>query len=150
MKISDRAKQTQIRHDPEVQQKYLKRQLESLEKDNHQSLNEVEGLISIALAAQEEEGLSLRKSRHKSARASIYSSKTNLNVLLEDAQVQLSAVERPNYFTCNADPSNYPARYFCTVCGFISNYKCIRCGMNYCSVKCLGTHKETRCLKWTA
>lgn len=42
-------------HDPEAHARHLKRQLESLEKDNHQSLNDVEGLISIALAAQDEE-----------------------------------------------------------------------------------------------
>lgn len=44
-------------HDPEVHSRHLRRQLESLEKDNHDSLNDVEGLINIALAAQEEEGI---------------------------------------------------------------------------------------------
>ncbi|KAI9014454.1 hypothetical protein CLU79DRAFT_766863 [Phycomyces nitens] len=149
MKKNERARQTYVRHDPEAQQKHLRRHLESLERDNHQSLNDVEGLISIALAAQEEEGISLRKTRHKSGRASIYSSKTNLNVLLEDAHLEDSP-DVASYITCNADPSRYPPRRFCSVCGFPSDYKCSRCGMKYCSVKCLGTHNETRCLKWTA
>jgi zinc finger HIT domain-containing protein 1 len=52
--MSKRVKHTH--HDPEAHTRHLKRQLESLEKDNHQSLNDVEGLISIALAAQEDEG----------------------------------------------------------------------------------------------
>jgi zinc finger HIT domain-containing protein 1 len=38
----------------EAHHRHLHRQLDSLERDNHQSLNDVEGLISIALAAQEQ------------------------------------------------------------------------------------------------
>jgi zinc finger HIT domain-containing protein 1 len=53
--MSKRAKITH--HDPETHSRHLKRQLESLEKDNHQSLNDIEGLISIALSAQEDEGM---------------------------------------------------------------------------------------------
>jgi zinc finger HIT domain-containing protein 1 len=95
--MSKRAKHTH--HDPEAHTRHLKRQLESLEKDNHQSLNDVEGLISIALAAQEDEGNGSRwhsnqdikgfpigiprKSRARST--NIYSTKANLNSLLEEA-----------------------------------------------------------------
>lgn len=43
-----------------------------------------------------------------------------------------------------------PARHFCSVCGFKAPYTCITCGNRYCSVPCLGTHRDTRCLKWTA
>lgn len=57
LKMSKRVKITH--HDPEAHSRHLKRQLESLEKDNHQSLNDIEGLISIALSAQEDEGESL-------------------------------------------------------------------------------------------
>lgn len=46
-----------IQHDPEAQQRHLKRQLDSLERDNHESLNDVEGLISLALAQQEDDGV---------------------------------------------------------------------------------------------
>lgn len=53
--MSKRAKVTHA--DPEVHARHLKRQLESLEKDNHQSLNDIEGLISIALSAQEDDGI---------------------------------------------------------------------------------------------
>lgn len=53
-KMSKRVKLTQ--HDPEAHSRHLKRHLDSLEKDNHQSLNDIEGLISIALSAQEDEG----------------------------------------------------------------------------------------------
>ncbi|XP_015785127.1 zinc finger HIT domain-containing protein 1 [Tetranychus urticae] len=41
-------------------------------------------------------------------------------------------------------------RHFCCVCGFNANYTCVACGMRYCCVTCLQTHRDTRCLKWTA
>ncbi|GAA5814816.1 zinc finger, HIT-type containing 1 [Helicostylum pulchrum] len=138
--MSKRAKVTHA--DPEVHARHLKRQLESLEKDNHQSLNDIEGLISIALSAQEDDGL--RKSRGQRGH-NIYSTKTNLNSLLEESPVTAHC-----YQTCQVTPSTYPARRFCSVCGFTSDYKCLKCGMKYCSTKCLSTHTETRCLKWTA
>ncbi|KAI7902584.1 uncharacterized protein BX663DRAFT_551995 [Cokeromyces recurvatus] len=132
------------RYDSEVHSRHLKRQLESLEKDNHQSLNDVEGLINIALAAQEDESnISQRKSRARTS--NIYSTRTNLNALLEETPVTTYC-----YQTCQVKPSIYPARNFCSVCGFPSHYTCLRCGMKYCSTKCLTTHTETRCLKWTA
>lgn len=56
----------------------------------------------------------------------------------------------PNYITAQAPPSELPERHFCAVCGFPSNYTCIPCGARYCSTHCLGTHLDTRCLKWTA
>ncbi|CAG2175132.1 unnamed protein product [Oppiella nova] len=43
-----------------------------------------------------------------------------------------------------------PRRHFCSVCGFVSNYTCVNCGMRYCCLNCLKTHRDTRCLKWTA
>ncbi|KAK3783743.1 hypothetical protein RRG08_063405 [Elysia crispata] len=56
----------------------------------------------------------------------------------------------PSYVTACAPPSKFPDRHFCAVCGFPSAYTCVQCGARYCSVKCLGTHQDTRCLKWTA
>ncbi|KAI8364036.1 hypothetical protein EDC96DRAFT_511685 [Choanephora cucurbitarum] len=143
--MSKRVKYTH--HDPEIHSKHLKRQLDSLEKDNHQPLSDVEGLISIALAAQEEEtgttGIPSRKSRNRST--NVHSAKANLTMLLEEAPVTPYC-----YQTCAVAPSLYPPRKFCSVCGFQSDYTCLRCGMKYCSTRCLSTHRETRCLKWTA
>ncbi|CAO3692387.1 unnamed protein product [Rhizopus stolonifer] len=136
------SKRAKLTHDPQVHSRHLKRQLESLEKDNHESLNNVEGLISMALEAQEQEGISTRKARG-SRNTNIYSTRTNLNALLEESSTT-------GYQTCLVSPSIYPPRKFCSVCGYPSNYKCLKCGMKYCSAKCLGTHSETRCLKWTA
>ena len=80
-----------------------------------------------------------------------------INNLIEDD----AKTEAPNYTTC-ATPSPAPnsnesknvgyvvRRHFCSVCGFSSNYTCVNCGIRYCSLNCLKTHRDTRCLKWTA
>lgn len=124
--------------DKETHLRHLRRQLESLEKDNHSSLNDVEGLIHIALDTQEEEGpmRKLRKSRMNN------NYKTSVSALLEESG--------DVFMSCQVKPSLYPPRHFCSVCGYPSVYTCIKCGMKYCSTSCLGTHRETRCLKWTA
>jgi zinc finger HIT domain-containing protein 1 len=68
----------------------------------------------------------------------------------------------PNYTNASIPPPSYvatpdgkilmsiPKRHFCSVCGFKAPYTCVTCGTRYCSVTCLGTHRDTRCLKWTA
>lgn len=68
----------------------------------------------------------------------------------------------PNYTTAAAPPPDsvmdmtgkllikIPQRHFCSVCGFKAPYTCVTCGNRYCSIPCLGTHRDTRCLKWTA
>lgn len=73
--------------------------------------------------------------------------KNFLQLVEEDLNINCNG---PNYSTAQAPPSSYPERHFCAVCGFPSTYTCIPCGAKYCSVKCLGTHLDTRCLKWTA
>lgn len=53
-----------------------------------------------------------------------------------------------NYYSIMAKPSIYPPRQnFCSVCGYLSNYCCLRCGAKYCSIKCNEHHKETKCFK---
>lgn len=75
----------------------------------------------------------------------------NFAALLEEEQLNcLTSEETASYFTAAAPPSKLPERKFCSVCGSPSNYTCGPCGSRYCSVKCLGTHRDTRCLKWTA
>lgn len=71
-----------------------------------------------------------------------------LNLLIEEEQ--LANPDGPNYATAAAPPSKFPPRCFCSVCGFQAPYSCIQCGSKFCATKCLTTHQETRCLKWTA
>lgn len=40
-----------------------------------------------------------------------------------------------------------PKRHFCSACGFMAPYTCVTCGVRYCSLTCLTTHRDTRCLK---
>ncbi|CAD6216466.1 GSCOCG00004629001-RA-CDS [Cotesia congregata] len=90
-------------------------------------------------------------SRRKKTRSAEYYKqryrKTFAQLVEEDAN---NNPNPPNYSSAQAPPSKFPERHFCAVCGFPSNYTCIPCGARYCSVKCLGTHLDTRCLKWTA
>lgn len=44
-------------------------------------------------------------------------------------------------------PSKYPVKNLCGICGFHGIYSCVKCGLKYCSLTCDLTHKETRCLK---
>lgn len=56
----------------------------------------------------------------------------------------------PDYWSAAATSSALPARQnFCSVCGYIGNYSCVRCGSRFCSIKCNTNHKETRCLKFS-
>ena len=55
--------------------------------------------------------------------------------------------EVPNYVTAAAGPCPHPPRTFCSVCGYRSQYTCVRCGQRYCSIACQRTHQETRCGK---
>ena len=72
----------------------------------------------------------------------------NFGVLLEEEQCLNP--EGPNYLTIQAPASKLPERHLCAVCGFPAPYTCIPCGSRYCSIKCLSTHEDTRCLKYTA
>ena len=56
----------------------------------------------------------------------------------------LSVAEGPNYLTACAGPPSRPQRPFCAVCGFPSPNTCVSSGARYCTVRCLGTHQETR------
>uniref|UniRef100_U5ELL8 HIT-type domain-containing protein n=1 Tax=Corethrella appendiculata TaxID=1370023 RepID=U5ELL8_9DIPT len=90
-----------------------------------------------------------RKNR-KSKGADYYRAKyrkTFPQLLEED---KLTRPDPPNYYSAQAPPSNLPERHFCAVCGLPSNYTCTACGTRYCCVRCLGTHQDTRCLKWMA
>ncbi|XP_054154351.1 zinc finger HIT domain-containing protein 1-like [Oppia nitens] len=102
-------------------------------------------------------GVSSAAKRHQIPRSRMLT----INNLIEED----SKTEEANYISCTApspdaiiaNNSEKPLkrvafvakRHFCSVCGFDSNYTCVNCGMRYCCVSCLKTHRDTRCLKWT-
>jgi len=145
----------------------LRKRLEALEADNHQKefvekdepvvkkkqrLFVTEDLPENTRKSSEEEKKSAPKKKRKSTVLQRRKLKT-FNNLLDDEKHRLATDpddHQVSYFTVAAPPSLYPPRRFCEVCGNFSKYVCIVCGAFYCQVKCLNTHKETRCLKWTA
>mmetsp|Transcript_2305 Transcript_2305/g.3494 ORF Transcript_2305/g.3494 Transcript_2305/m.3494 type:complete len:175 (-) Transcript_2305:338-862(-) len=67
--------------------------------------------------------------------------------LLEEANLS-TAPGNINYLTAAAGPPTTSSpRKFCSVCGALSKYTCVRCSSKYCCRKCFTIHSETRCLK---
>ncbi|KAL4659943.1 zinc finger HIT domain-containing protein 1 [Arapaima gigas] len=136
--------------DRATRQRRLSRQLEALEKDNfqddpHASLPQ----LAKRLPQFDDDNESGGGKKRKKTRGDHFKLRfrKNFQALLEEENLSVS--EGPNYLTACAGPSELPQRHFCAVCGFPSNYTCVSCGARYCGVRCLGTHQETRCLKWT-
>ncbi|XP_068524507.1 zinc finger HIT domain-containing protein 1 isoform X1 [Anas acuta] len=134
--------------DRATRQRRLNRQLEALENDNFgddpQAGLPRPGKRLPHFADTAETGKKKKKTRGDHFKLRF---RKNFQALLEEQN--LSAAEAPNYVSACAAPSRLPQRHFCAVCGFPSAYTCVTCGARYCSSRCLGTHQDTRCLKWT-
>ncbi|KAF9433883.1 hypothetical protein BGZ76_008865 [Entomortierella beljakovae] len=66
-----------------------------------------------------------------------------LNQLLDESGLLNTPASTPTYITAVMGPSQYPGRQFCSVCGWKGKYRCSRCGMRYCDLRCLKTHEDT-------
>ncbi|KAI1305407.1 hypothetical protein EDD11_004999 [Mortierella claussenii] len=75
--------------------------------------------------------------------------KKPLYVLLDESGLADYGPDVPTYLNANMGPSRYPSRQFCSVCGWKGQYRCSKCGMRYCDLKCHRMHEETRCMKFT-
>ncbi|KAI8854703.1 hypothetical protein BC829DRAFT_379451 [Chytridium lagenaria] len=145
--------------DETARNKFLQSRLDKLNEDNSSvatfaqeeipdgTLDDGSGRRALRRSDGDHEGAPVSK-RKKTTKKSGYPRLTFAQ-LLADAKLD-TLHGTPNYLTAAMGPSQYPPRKICTVCGFFSKYKCVRCGMLYCSIKCKGTHEETRCLKFTA
>ncbi|CAO3568179.1 unnamed protein product [Mortierella alpina] len=71
-------------------------------------------------------------------------SRKPLHMLLDESGIADYGPSVPSYLTANMGPSRYPDRQFCSVCGWKGKYRCSKCGMRYCDLRCLKTHEETR------
>ncbi|XP_074787012.1 zinc finger HIT domain-containing protein 1 isoform X1 [Athene noctua] len=149
-KVSGRVPEAAQRRvlDRATRQRRLNRQLEALENDNFgddpQAGLPRPGKRLPHFADTAETGKKKKKTRGDHFKLRF---RKNFQALLEEQN--LSAAEGPNYVSACAAPSRLPQRHFCAVCGFPSAYTCVTCGARYCSSRCLGTHQDTRCLKWT-
>jgi zinc finger HIT domain-containing protein 1 len=59
-----------------------------------------------------------------------------------------AATAAEQYVAAAVGPPVVPGRKLCSVCGYEGSYTCARCGARYCGRTCLGSHKETRCVKF--
>ncbi|KAF6040774.1 hypothetical protein EB796_000916 [Bugula neritina] len=131
-------------------QRRLRKAIEALDQDNYQDDPHADLKINKKAPKFDESidqplSKKKRKSRSETFR---YRLKKNFAALVEEEQ--LFKKDGPSFLTCLVPSPTYPPRHFCAVCGYFSNYCCVTCGARYCSVKCLGTHRDTRCMKWTA
>ena len=155
---TDLRESTRIKNDPNrprqldeaARQRRQRKQLEALEADNFGDDPHAD-LSMHKKAPKFEERIAGEPKKKRKSRLGEYFKfkfKRNFNALIEEETS--SASPGPNYLTAAVPASKTPERKFCAVCGFFSNYTCTSCGARFCCVRCLGTHKDTRCLKWTA
>ncbi|XP_050727673.1 zinc finger HIT domain-containing protein 1-like [Eriocheir sinensis] len=138
--------------DESARRRRARKALEALEQDNFHD-DPHANLVMSKKAPKFEESLdgNKNKDRKRRTRSSEYFKqrfRKNFTILLEEEQALYP--DGPNYLTVQAPSSKMPERRLCAVCGFPAPYTCIPCGARYCSTKCLSTHEDTRCLKWTA
>lgn len=113
--------------DPAARLRQTARHIEELQKDNY---NDVKIEISGVHAAE-------RKKQTLGVRKILASKKSLQNHMDECGTDDYLNAALPNW--------SYPARKFCSVCGYWGKYKCAKCGLANCSQVCEATHKETRC-----
>lgn len=146
---SGRVKDANLRRvlDSAARMRRQKKAVDGLEHDNFHD-DPHANLVMHKKAPKFEETLEAKRKRRSKGEPLKARFKRSFNALLEEHQA--SNPEAPSYSHANVPPSKLPPRLFCAVCGFQSNYTCVSCGSRYCSIKCLGVHRDTRCLKWTA
>ncbi|XP_014785571.1 zinc finger HIT domain-containing protein 1 [Octopus bimaculoides] len=138
--------------DDAARKRRARKALEALESDNFQADPHADLKMSKKAPKFEEymdimnSGIGRKKKKNKVEQ--LKRCKKSFNALLEEEQLAIK--KTPNYFSAVVPPSKFPEKHFCAICGFPSNYKCVSCGARYCCTKCLGTHQDTRCLKYTA
>lgn len=158
--VSARQKEAASRRvlDDASRQRRARKALEALEADNNCEDPHADLVMSKkALSLFQDEGGDGQERRPKrKARTMEYYKqrfRKNLAQLLEEESNTMEGEEEGEvvgYLTAQVPESNLPPRKLCAVCGFPSSYTCSTCGTRYCSLRCLETHQDTRCLKWTA
>jgi len=154
--LSKRVKIVDTETREELKQSARSARLEALESDNYHEevANDDDEYVDLV---DDDDFLGPKKKRaRKTAREMFKQTKKkkysfpNFNTVLDESGIETLPPTIPNYYSAAAAPSKFPTKFFCSVCGFFSNYSCTQCGARFCSVKCNATHKETRCLKFVA
>jgi len=134
--------------DEAARRRRARKALEALEQDNFHEDPHADLVMSKKVPKFQETLESRKKKSKRTQEWFKMRFRKNFAQLLEESRSYRP--DPPNYQSALAPPSKFPERHFCAVCGFPSSYTCVQCGTRYCCVKCLGTHQDTRCLKWTA
>jgi zinc finger HIT domain-containing protein 1 len=131
--------------DEDTRKHVQQKRLAALEADNYQeeTFDEEED--------DEGDGSSKRKKartnyQSKSGSAVLKRKPKSLERILDEERYSKGVID---YDRVAAGPSTNPRRHFCSVCGYIGDYTCTRCGSRFCSIRCNNNHKETRCLKFS-
>uniref|UniRef100_A0A0K8TQG4 Putative zinc finger hit domain-containing protein 1 n=1 Tax=Tabanus bromius TaxID=304241 RepID=A0A0K8TQG4_TABBR len=136
--------------DETARKRRARKALEALEQDNFHEDPHADLVMSKKVPKFHDNLDSSRTRKTKRKGSEYFRAKYRKNfVQLLEEEKQINP-DPPNYCSAKVPPSNFPQRHFCAVCGSFSCYTCTACGTRYCSVRCLGTHQDTRCLKWTA
>ncbi|GAV58669.1 zf-HIT domain-containing protein [Cephalotus follicularis] len=94
---------------------------------------------------------SKRKTRQAKALENARKAPRTFLELLHEANLESLPSHVPSYLRAAVGPPNSSSRRrFCSVCGFTSNYTCVKCGMRFCSRRCQSIHNDTRCQKFVA
>jgi zinc finger HIT domain-containing protein 1 len=94
--------------------------------------------------------VSVRTSRHRGSLSGGQKLKSLGDWIEQDGLEEYPDYE-PTYLTAVVGPARTRSgRKYCSVCGQLSRYCCVRCGSRYCCLRCSTIHNETRCLKFTA
>nr|CAG4645901.1 EOG090X0GXS [Lynceus sp. MCZ IZ 141354] len=135
--------------DDVARKRRARKALEALEQDNFHDDPHANLVLSKKIPKFDEgDGKTSRKKRSRNFEYFKQRFRKSFAQLLEEEPSYRP--DPQNYMSAQAPPSQFPERHFCAVCGFPSTYTCVACGARYCCIKCLGTHQDTRCLKWTA
>jgi len=146
--------------DDASRQRRARKALESLEQDNncedpHGDLVMSKKALSLFQDADLDTSTE-RRPKRKARTTEYYKQRfrKNLAQLLEEESYHGGEDDEggpePGYLAAQVPDSVIPPRKLCAVCGFPSPYTCTVCGTRYCTLKCLETHQDTRCLKWTS
>ncbi|KAJ4807524.1 Zinc finger HIT domain-containing 1 [Rhynchospora pubera] len=92
-----------------------------------------------------------RKTRQAKALENAKKAPRSFMEVLNEANLESLPPHVPSYLRAAVGPPTAASRrHFCTVCGNIANYTCVRCGVRFCSCRCQVIHNDTRCLKFIA
>lgn len=151
---SARIKEQQVRRvlDSAARQRRARKALESLEQDNSHDDPHADLVMSKKALNLFQEDSPEKRPKRKARTTEYYKQRfrKNLEQLLDEESSYEEEDGGISYLAAQVPESCKPPRSLCAVCGFPAGYNCVTCGTKYCTLRCLETHQDTRCLKWTA